>query len=171
MPARIGRLNELAYDLWWSWNPVAREVFRDLDYPLWRFTDHNPVLLLHLVEPERLEFASADQDFLRLYDEAVAAFDAVRSGAGTWWDRRQQTEAGPVAWIAPRFALHQSLPMRATADAVLAGDLVKEASDLGVPFVGIGLMYPQAYPHQRLSPDGWQQEAVEYIDWSDAPIT
>ena len=54
LPARIARLNELAYDLWWSWNAEAREVFRDLDYPLWRFTDHNPVLLLHLVEPERL---------------------------------------------------------------------------------------------------------------------
>lgn len=170
LPPRIGRLNELAYDLWWSWNPAAREVFRDLDYPLWRFTDHNPVLLLHLVEPDRLEFASGDDAFLKLYDEAVALLDAVRSGAGTWWNRRQ-ADGGPVAWIAPRFALHQSLPVQSTSEAVLAGDLVKEASDLGVPFVGVGLMYPRAYSHQRLTPEGWQQEAVEYIDWSDAPIT
>src|SRR3954462_1111517 len=60
LPARISRLNDLAYDLWWSWNVAAREVFRDLDFPLWRFTDHNPVLLLHLVESERLEYAAQD---------------------------------------------------------------------------------------------------------------
>ena len=75
LPARIARLNELAYDLWWSWNAEAREVFRDLDYPLWRFTDHNPVLLLHLVEPERLEHSANDAEFLRLYDTAVARAD------------------------------------------------------------------------------------------------
>ena len=170
LPPRIGRLNELAYDLWWSWNPGAREVFRDLDYPLWRFTDHNPVLLLHLVEPERLELASGDESFLKLYDEAVAALDAVRSGAGTWWAQRN-SPAGPIAWITPRFALHQSLPGHVNSLAVASGDFAKEASDLGVPFVGVGLMYPRAYRHQRLTPEGWQQEAVEYIDWSDAPIT
>ena len=170
LPARVSRLNDLACDLWWSWNPSAREVFRELDYPLWRFTDHNPVLLLHLVAPERLEFAAADPEFLAIYDRAISALDAVRSGSGTWWDS-QGAGPGPLAWIAPQFALHQSLPVRATSEGVVAGDLAKEASDLGVPFVGVGLMYPRAYPHQRLNADGWQQEVVEYLDWSDAPIS
>jgi starch phosphorylase len=170
LPGRISRLNELAYDLWWSWNPRAREVFRDLDYPLWRFTDHNPVLQLHLVEPERLEHAAGDPEFLQLYDEALAALDVVRAGAGTWSSRWAQ-EAQPVAWIAREFALHQSLPVDASGVGVLAGDVCKEASDLGVPLVGVALMYPRAYAHQRLSAEGWQQEAYEYIDWSDAPIS
>lgn len=169
LPARINRLNELAYDLWWSWSQGAREVFRDLDYPLWRFTDHNPVLLLHLVEPDRLEFAASDPDFLRLYDGAVAALDAVRSGTGTWWGR-QGSGSGPIAWISPQFALHQSLPGGATRAGVVAGDAAKEASDLGLPFIGVGLMYGRSYPHQRLSAEGWQQESFEYLDWSDAPI-
>lgn len=169
LPARINRLNELAYDLWWSWNQGAREVFRDLDYPLWRFTEHNPVLLLHLVEPDRLEFAASDADFLRLYDNAVAALDATRSGTGTWWDR-QGSGAGPIAWVTPQFALHQSLPVHATSEGVISGDAAKEASDLGLPFIGVGLMYARAYPHQRLTAEGWQQESVEYLDWSDAPI-
>src|SRR6478672_12590690 len=108
LPARIGRLNELAYDLWWSWNAPAREVFRDLDYPLWRFTDHNPVLLLHLVEAERLEHAAGDPEFLRLYDEAVAALDVVRAGAGTWWGRRGSTAAPALVCVAPAFCLHQA---------------------------------------------------------------
>ncbi|HJR58947.1 MAG TPA: alpha-glucan family phosphorylase [Vicinamibacterales bacterium] len=169
LPARISRLNELAYDLWWSWNPGAREVFRDLDYPLWRFTNHNPVLLLHLVQPERLDFAAADPEFLAVYDGAIAALDAVRSGTGTWWDRHGSGN-GSIAWIAPQFALHQSLPVCATSEGVVAGDLAKEASDLGVPFVGVGLMYGRTYAHQRLASDGSQRDAVEYVDWSDAPI-
>ena len=170
LPARVHRLNELAYDLWWSWTPEAREVFRDLDYPLWRFTDHNPVLLLHLVEAERLAHAATDPDFLKLYDAAVAGLDAVRAGSGTWWSRQASRESLPVALVTPRVALHQSLPVEADAAAVLAAECCKEASDLGVPLVGVGLMYPRSYPHQRLSAEGWQQEAYEYLDWSDAPI-
>lgn len=171
LPARISRLNELAYDLWWSWNAGAREVFRDLDFPLWRFTDHNPVLLLHLVEPERLEHAAEDPEFLRIYDQAIAALDVVRAGAGTWWARRSASTPPPLLCVAPAFSLHQSLPLDGDGRAVAAGDLAKEASDLGVPLVGIGLMYPRAYLHQRLSAEGWQQEAYEYLDWSDAPVS
>src|SRR6476620_2093411 len=110
LPARVGRLNDLAHDLWWSWNAQAREVFRDLDLPLWRFTDHNPVLLLHLVEAERLAYAAGDKTFLQLYDDAVGALDAVRAGKGTWWSRRASQAAGdrlPLACVAPGFSLHQ----------------------------------------------------------------
>jgi glucan phosphorylase len=170
LPARISRLNELASDLWWSWNAAAREVFRDLDLPLWRFTDHNPVLLLHLVEPERLAHSADDGEFLRLYDEAIAALDVVRAGAGTWWSRRAQEGTGPIACVAPGFSLHQALPLDSDSGTITAGDAAKEASDLGLPFVGVGLMYPRAYMHQRLTPDGVQQETYEHLDWSDAPV-
>lgn len=170
LPARIGRLNELAYDLWWSWNAEARDVFRDLDYPLWRFTDHNPVLLLHLVESDRLKHAAADPEFQRLYDEAVAALDLVRAGAGTWWSRRSGIMP-PVVTTAPGFALHQALPLDSDGPAVAAGDFLKEASDLGVPVVAVGLMHPCGYEHQRLSGDGWQEASNEILDWSDVPIT
>ncbi len=170
LPGRINRLNELAYDLWWSWNPRAREVFRDLDYPLWRFTDHNPVRLLHIIEPERLAHVATEPRFLHLYDEAIAGLDAVREGQGTWWSRQVQGRTQPVAWITPEFALHQSLPADAAGFGVLSGDFCKEASDLGVPLVGVGLMYPRSYAHQRLSAEGWQYEHYEHIDWSDAPV-
>jgi starch phosphorylase len=170
LPGRINRLNELAYDLWWSWNPRAREVFRDLDYPLWRFTDHNPVLLLHLVEPDRLAYAASESQFLRFYDEAIAGLDVVRAGTGTWWSRQSPGRSRAIAWITPEFALHQSLPADTTSFGIVSGDFCKEASDLGVPLVGVGLMYPRGYAHQRLSAEGWQQERYEFIDWSDAPI-
>ncbi len=173
LPARISRLNELAYDLWWSWNAEARDVFRDLDYPLWGFTDHNPVLLLHLVETDRLEHAAADPEFQRLYDAAVAALDRVRTGTGTWWSGRSPASEvmAPVVSTAPAFSLHQALALDSDGPAVAAGDFLKEASDLGVPVIAVGLMHPRGYEHQRLSGEGWQEESNEILDWSDMPIT
>ena len=90
----------------------------------------------------------------------------------TWWQQRRRRADPPqvVAYFCAEFALHQSLPIYAGGLGVLAGDHCKEASDLGVPLVGVGFMYPQGYFRQRISPDGWQQEVYEQIDWDDAPI-
>ena len=83
-PPRIARLDELAIDLWWSWNE-ARAVFRRLDYALWRSTAHNPVRMLWSVSQEKLEAAAADPEFLALYDHAVEALDSARAARNTWW--------------------------------------------------------------------------------------
>src|SRR5471032_2698507 len=85
-PDRIARLEELAGDLWWRWNP-GRAVFRRLDYALWRATAHNPVRMLRLIGRETLDAAAADPAFLALYDEAVAALDAARAAHNTWWTK------------------------------------------------------------------------------------
>ena len=170
IPERIKRLPELALDLWWTWNAQAREVFRRLDYPLWRQTAHNPVLVLKLVSPDLLEKAAADPTFLEQYDNAVAALDAARSARETWWLRDFSDASGPIAYFSAEFALHQSLPIYAGGLGVLAGDHCKEASDLGIPLIGVGFMYPQGYFHQTVSPEGWQQEVYERLNWTDAPI-
>jgi len=170
-PARIARLDELAVDLWWSWNE-ARAVFRYLDYSIWRWTAHNPVRMLWTIPHERLEAAAADPAFLSLYDRAVAALDAARAAHNTWWEKTGGGGDGKsIAYFSAEFALHQSLPIYAGGLGVLAGDHCKEASDLGVPLIGVGFMYPQGYFHQRLSPEGWQEESYERLNWADAPIT
>jgi glycogen phosphorylase len=170
LPQRISRLAELAIDLWWSWND-AREVFRRLDYAQWRATAHNPVRMLWLVTPERLAEAAADPAFLTLYDRAIDALDGARSARNTWWTRKFPNLGDrTVAYFSAEFAFHQSLPIYAGGLGVLAGDHCKEASDLGVPLIGVGFMYPQGYFHQRLSPDGWQEESYERLNWADAPI-
>ncbi len=170
-PARIARIDELAVDLWWSWNE-ARAVFRKLDYAVWRWTAHNPVRMLWTIPHERLEAAAADPEFLALYDSAVAALDSARAASNTWWSRSGAAADGrAIAYFSAEFALHQSLPIYAGGLGVLAGDHCKEASDLGVPLVGVGFMYPQGYFHQRLSPEGWQEESYERLNWADAPIT
>src|SRR5713101_514333 len=87
LPARVARLEELAVDLWWSWHAEAREVFRRLDYGLWRATAHNPVRMLWLISREKLEAAAKDPEFLRLYDRAIAALESARAARNTWWSR------------------------------------------------------------------------------------
>ena len=170
IPPRLRRLPELAADLWWTWNTQAREVFRRLDYPLWRQTAHNPVLMLRLVSQEMLNQAAAEPRFLQIYDSAIEALDAARSAKDTWWQKRFPDHTGPIAYFSAEFALHQSLPIYAGGLGVLAGDHCKEASDLGIPLIGVGFMYPQGYFHQTVSPEGWQQEIYERLTWADAPI-
>src|SRR3990172_3557311 len=171
LPDRIRRLEELAVDLWWSWHPEGREVFRRLDYGVWRATAHNPVRMLSVLPRERLEAAAGHPDFLALYDGAIAALDEAHEAHNTWWSRNLPHLSGQsIAYFSAEFALHQSLPIYAGGLGVLAGDHCKEASDLGVPLVGVGFMYPQGYFHQHVSAEGWQEETYELLNWMDAPI-
>jgi starch phosphorylase len=170
IPERLHRLPGLANDLWWTWNSQARDVFRKLDYPLWRQTAHNPVLMLQQISQEMLSLAATDERYLTVYDAAVEALDAARSARNTWWQHRYPNEHGPIGYFSAEFALHQSLPIYAGGLGVLAGDHCKQASDLGLPLIGVGFMYPQGYFHQHVSPEGWQQESYERLSWANAPI-
>ncbi len=170
LPDRIHRLGELASDLWWSWNPDARNVFRRLDYPLWRLTAHNPVKMLALVSPEAIAKAITSTSWLQVYDRAIAALDVCQDAKATWWASENPGVTGTIAYFSAEFAVHQSLPIYAGGLGVLAGDHCKEASDLGVPLVGVGFMYPQGYFHQSLTADGWQEERYERLNWADAPV-
>jgi len=171
LPDRIARLNDLASNLWWSWHDEARAVFRALDYPLWRSSGHNPVRQLHEISSAKLEAAANDPAFLLLYDRTIAAFDASLPATKTWFaDTYPGRLNGPVAFFSAEFAIHSSLPIYAGGLGILAGDICKEANDLGLPFVGVGFMYPQGYFEQRISPDGWQEETYRVLDFEAAPI-
>jgi starch phosphorylase len=170
-PTRITRLDELAYNLWCSWHAEARDLFKVLDRPLWKATGHNPVKLLQQIAPYRLTAAAEDPGFLQKYDSVMSDFEASMSEVGTWCSTqhpglRQHT----IAYFSMEFAVHNSLPLYAGGLGVLAGDYCKEASDLGLPMVGVGFMYPQGYFHQRISDDGLQEELYTRLDFSEAPI-
>ena len=142
LPERIKRLPELAVDLWWSWHSEARSVFRTLDYALWRSTAHNPVRMLWLVPETSLQRAASDPVWLKRYDEALAKLDDARVARNTWLGQTHPELTGQtIAYFSAEFALHQSLPIYAGGLGVLAGDHCKEASDLGVPLVGVGFMW------------------------------
>lgn len=171
LPERINRLEELASNLWWTWHPEGRAVFRLLDYPLWRLTGHNPVQQLHEIGPEKLDIAAADDTFLSLYDAAVAAYDREMTDHDSWFAARYPSLHRPLAYFSMEFALHSSLPIYAGGLGVLAGDLCKEASDLGIPMVAVGFMYPQGYFRQRISEEGWQEEEYSQLDFNHAPVS
>jgi starch phosphorylase len=172
LPERISRLDELAHNLWWSWHLQARALFRTLDYPLWKLSGHNPVKQLREISTNRLVAAATDPTFLNLYDSVVADFDAEMSGKDSWFSSRYpKLLSDPVAYFSMEFAIHNSLPIYAGGLGVLAGDVCKEASDLGLPLVGIGFMYPQGYFHQHISAEGWQEEVYTRLDFDEAPIS
>ncbi len=172
IPERIGRLEELANNLWWSWHPEGRALFRRLDYPLWRSTGHNPVQQLYEISLGKLQAAAGDSDFLSLYDAAVTAFDNDMTDNNSWYTTKYPVfQEKSLAYFSMEFALHNSLPIYAGGLGVLAGDLCKEGSDLGIPMVAVGFMYPQGYFQQRISFEGWQEEKYSQLDFSKAPVT
>jgi starch phosphorylase len=110
LPERLTRLPELAGDLWWTWNPGAREVFRRLDYSLWRQTAHNPVLMLRQVSPELLEQAARDERFLEIFEAALDALDRARRADDTWWKKRFPDSRGPLGYFSAEFESRRRQP-------------------------------------------------------------
>ena len=172
LPRRIDGLSELAYNLWWSWHIEARQLFKALDNPLWKATGHNPVKLLQQIVPYRLVAAAEDPLFLKKYDSVMSDFKDAMSEGDTWFNTKYPHLAQhTIAYFSLEFAIHNSLPLYAGGLGVLAGDYCKESSDLGLPMVGIGFMYPQGYFHQHISADGWQEEFYEQLNFGEAPIS
>ncbi|MFC1917855.1 alpha-glucan family phosphorylase [Chloroflexota bacterium] len=172
IPERINRLEELANNLSWSWHTEGRALFRMLDYPSWRQSGHSPVQQLLEISPEKLNVAANDSTFLSLYDDAVTTFDKEMTDGASWYATNHPNALqNPVAYFSMEFALHNSLPIYAGGLGVLAGDLCKEASDLGIPMVAVGFMYPQGYFQQHISAEGWQEEEYSQLDFSKAPVT
>lgn len=172
LPKRIERLDELAHNLWWSWHYQGRELFRALDYTLWLTSGRNPVKQLRDINPDKLQAAAGDPAFLDAYDSVMSAFDADMSNDNAWFTSKYpDVLPGPVSYFSMEFAIHSSIPIYAGGLGILAGDICKEASDLGLPMVGVGFMYPQGYFHQRISADGWQEEIYRQLDFSEAPMS
>ena len=171
IPKGFARLQELANNLWWSWTPDARRLFEIIDPTLWQANHHNPVRLLHEVKLHRLINLADDSTFVRHYSAVLKAFDDYMGEKNTWLaTQHPAVAANPVAYFSAEFGLHNSIPIYSGGLGILAGDHLKEASDLGIPLCGIGFMYPQGYFHQRINPEGWQQAEYEVFDRHESPI-
>jgi starch phosphorylase len=166
------RLHYLANNLWWSWNPKAQSLFAALDPKLWEATHHNPLRTLSLLSPERKELIETDPAFL---DRLTASEGDLRTYLATkTWFNRTHKPAGKkplVAYFCAEFAVHECLPQYSGGLGVLAGDHVKSASDLGVPLVGVGLLYRCGYYTQEFNPDGSTRVIYPRIDFNQVPIT
>ena len=170
LPRRIHRLGELAYNLWWTWQPNAQRLFTRIDTDLWERLAHNPILLLGQVERANVNEAAQDNEYLALYDSVFAEFDTYLAKNDTWSDRTHPDLAQkPIAYFSMEYGLHETLPIYSGGLGVLSGDHLKEASDLGLPLIAVGLMYAEGYFFQRISEDGWQEALNNPLDFSSLP--
>lgn len=170
LPRRINRLSELAYNLWWVWNPLAQRLFSRIDNNLWEAVNHNPILFLRQVGRHALNGATQKPDYLSLYDRVFAEFDAYSNSQDHWFKNRAVESNGNIAYFSMEFGLHETLPIYSGGLGVLAGDHLKEASDLGLPLVGIGLLYGEGYFSQRISEDGWQEAINNPLHFESLPL-
>ncbi len=173
LPQAVGRLEELAYNLVWSWLPGAPELFAAIDAELWSATNHNPVLLLSEASQERLDQVAECEAYRSRYADVVRRFDAYMSEDAPTWihDRHPDQRQKVIAYFSAEYGLHESLPMYSGGLGILSGDHLKEASDLGLPLVGVGFLYPQGYFHQLLDASGWQQAHYDHLPFEVLPVT
>ena len=167
LPQRISRLYDLAYNLWWSWTPEAQALYADLDPQLWHKVNHNPVRQLAELDPAKLEAAAEDNAYLERFDRVIAAWDAYMNREDTWYKLHHADQQRPIVYFSAEFGLHESLPIYSGGLGVLAGDHVKEASDLDLPFVAIGFLYSRGYFTQRIGRDGTQEAYYDKLTFSE----
>ena len=171
LPSKLQSLKTIAYNLQWTWNHEAIDLFRRMDRVLWDETDHNPVKMLGQIRQERLETLAEDDGFLA-HLERVAKNLETYLNESTWYKKTYGNEKNNVkiAYFSAEFGLTECMPNYSGGLGVLSGDHLKSASDLGLPFVGIGLLYQEGYFRQYLNADGWQGELYPENDFYNMPI-
>jgi len=171
LPEKLDRLSELAYNLWWTWNPESQRLFSFIDKVLWERVNHNPVMFLRKVERARLNAAMGNHDYMEFYARIFRTFDGYMTAPETWFSRTYpELRHRPVAYFSMEFGLHETLPIYAGGLGILSGDHTKEASDLGLPFVAIGFFYTEGYFTQRITDDGWQEPVYISHPFEDLPV-
>jgi starch phosphorylase len=171
LPRRISRLGELAYNLWWTWNPDAQRLFARIDSVLWEKTNHNVIRFLQLVDQACLKSIIHDRYALEYYDRLMRSFDEYMKLKSTWFvSTHPQHVNQPIAYFSSEFGLHETMPIYAGGLGVLSGDHLKGASDLGLPFVAIGFLYTQGYFSQQISENGWQEARYVRLKFEELPV-
>lgn len=164
LPIPLKRLADLAYNYWWSWSSDRVSLFQTIDPQHWEGCGHNPVAMLESATYERLTQLAEDPFYIKQVADLTREFDTYMTQQDTWVSRvaPQVSSEHPIAYFCAEFGVHESLPVYSGGLGILAGDHLKSASDLGVPMVGIGLLYRQGYFRQRLNRNGWQEDY--YVD-------
>ena len=169
IPARLCRLDELANNLWYSWDRPTRTLFARLNPGIWHAVGHAPKAFLKRIDQRELEAAALDPVFLTSYLRALSSFDTYHEQKTRMQGAQHLAEDDLVAYFCAEFGFHESLPIYSGGLGILAGDHCKAASDTRMPFVGVGLLYRQGYFFQSIDPHGEQQAAYADSDFSELP--
>lgn len=167
----LNGLNRLAYNIWWVWNQNAQDLFELIDRNLWKEVERNPVVFLKRLSREVLIEAVSKEDVISLYRHVISEFDSYINPRSTWFtDHYPVYKNMLVAYFSAEFGLHESIPVYSGGLGVLAGDHCKAASDLGLPLIGVGLLYRQGYFKQQISRTGDQEAVYLNHDFADMPL-
>ncbi len=169
LPESLRPLEELATNLRWSWHPETQDLFESVDPRAWESSGHDPVRFLGAIPPDRLRALGRDKRFIKSLQLAHADLEEYLTGA-RWYQGLGPDAPRQIAYFSPEFGIAAVLPQYSGGLGILAGDHLKTASDLGVPIIGVGLLYRHGYFRQLLSGEGWQQERYPIIDPDELPI-
>jgi starch phosphorylase len=172
VPEKIKDLRTIAYNMLWSWHGECVDIFTRIDSDLWRQSGHNPVAMLGMVSQSRLDELAENEGFIYQLGQAKEKMDEYLE-APSWYDKVYRNKGDGehcIAYFSAEFGIHESLPIYSGGLGLLAGDHLKSASDLGLPLVGVGLIYYKGYFRQYLNTDGWQQEHLEDSDFHNMPL-
>lgn len=170
--ALIRELHALAYNLWWSWNPAAQQIFHELSPFFWEHSNHNPVEVMNWISGQELRGRLQNHEFFNRVSSVCTSFRSYMKRKDTWARKHAASlKNAPIVYFSAEFGLHESLRVYSGGLGLLAGDHAKSASDLGLPFIGISLFYRQGYFQQHISADGWQQERYPAYDPLKLPMS
>lgn len=171
LPKRINKLSEISNNLWWAWNTEFLRLFKEIDIDLWETVGKNPVKFLKQVSQEKLEQASENQDLLKSYDKITSNFEAYMNSKTTWFSKKYTNSKNDlIAYFSAEYGLDEILPIYSGGLGILSGDHLKSASDLGLPFVAVGLLYKNGYFNQKINRYGEQENIYQNIDLYNLPI-
>ena len=171
LPDKIKRLTEIANNLWWSWNTEFLRLFQLIDIDLWETVGKNPIKFLKLVNQDKIEQISEDAEFLKQYNKVVENFDNYMNSKDTWFNKKYSGNKNDlIAYFSAEYGLDEIIPIYSGGLGILSGDHLKSASDLGLPFVAIGLLYKNGYFHQKINSRGEQCSEYHNIDLYNLPI-
>lgn len=171
LPEKISRLNEIANNLWWSWNTEFLKLFQMIDIDLWENVGKNPIKFLKLVNQSKIEEISENSEFLKQYNRVVENFDNYMNSKDTWFNKKYPNNKNDlIAYFSAEYGLDEVVPIYSGGLGILSGDHLKSASDLGLPFVAVGLLYKNGYFHQKINSKGEQCSEYHNIDLYNLPI-
>lgn len=171
LPERIKELSVMANNLWWSWNSEFLRLFKDIDIDLWEKVEKNPVKFLRLVSQEKLDNILQDNNFLKKYDEILENFKNYLESKNTWFSKNYPNNKNDlIAYFSAEYGLDEIMQIYSGGLGILSGDHLKSASDLGIPFVAVGLLYKNGYFHQKINAYGEQETEYRKLDISSLPI-
>ena len=171
LPKRIEKLDDISYNLWWSWNTDFLKLFKEIDIDLWEKSEKNPIKFLRFVSQDKLEAATKNQEFLNEYDKVVRDFEDYMDAKGTWFSKNYPNNQNDlIAYFSAEYGLDETVAIYSGGLGVLSGDHLKSSSDMGIPLVGVGLLYKNGYFQQEIDGEGKQKEIYKSVDLTTLPI-